>query len=202
MLDHELLKRLAPVHSGVEDSVNQSSHASRQLAHHLGSLCSLSHLDLPLSSLLRLVSSSALAIFEVHASTAGALAITIAVTVRQQVVDLLGHTATCGVEVLVEAATVDELADALVCQQLVDDIVSSHVPLLRVTGLTTEVVLQHGVHTLVSHEELELVICQIRHELGIVEHTLAIGAGSADALLVGVWHTQSDGPYERVLQYE
>ena len=62
--------------------------------------------------------------------------------------------------------------------------------------------LQHGVHALMSHEELELVVGQIRHELGVVEDTLAIGAGRADALLIGVRHTQSDGADEGVLQYE
>ena len=53
-----------------------------------------------------------------------------------------------------------------------------------------------------SHEELELVVRQIGHELGVVEDTLAIGASRADALLIGVWHTQSDGADKGVLQYE
>ena len=183
--------------------IDKSLHVCRHLAHHLGSLCCLSHLDFHLGLSLSLLGRAALCILAViEGTSAVGIAATAAIVrlILKDVVDTITGAAASIVDAGVLKPTTGHLADTLLHQQLIDDIVSSTVPLARVAITTAEIVLQHGVHDLVCREELEFLISQRVDKLRVEHHPLAVGRSSGDPVRQLERHVESDGPDERMLK--
>ena len=187
----ELLHHLTPVHLGLQHLIHKTLHVGRHLAHHLGCLRSLGHLHLPLSLLLLLLGRATVTVLTVIQWATGftSTGATALILFRQDVVDALTGAVPSVVDRIVVQSDLGHPSDTLIGQQLVDHVVSGHVPASGLPPTTSEVVLQHGMEALVGNEELDLLISQAVHKLGVELDPLAVGGSGLDALIELEGHT-------------
>ena len=127
---------------------------------------------------------------------------TSAVRLRQDIVDTVSGALACIVCRLVEQATLNKFTDILIGQELVDDVIASHVPLLVVASLDPIVVLEHGMEHLMCHEELKLLVLQLLAELGVEVDPLAIGCSRGEAITHTDFHVERQCADERLFENE